>query len=217
MRGPDKLWGGDIKNFHPPSGVFEGVIGGPPCQEFSELRHVHKNKKMKWGNLIPEFERVISEAQPEWFVMENIKMAPLPVVAGYHVQGTLLNNRWLGFPQNRVHRLSFGTKNGTHLTYDIAIFESPEWAPRVLACGYPTKITHVKDSHNLHLKVGPTNRTVRDGLRLQGLPENFLDDAPFTVRAKQSVIGNAVAFPMAKALAKAVKKAMEIPLNAPLL
>jgi len=59
VRGPDKLWGGDIKLFHPPEGVFEGVIGGPPCQEFSALRHVNKDKPAKWGNLIPEFERVV--------------------------------------------------------------------------------------------------------------------------------------------------------------
>lgn len=27
VRGPDKLWGGDIRTFHPPAGVFGGVIG----------------------------------------------------------------------------------------------------------------------------------------------------------------------------------------------
>lgn len=32
VRGPDLLWGGDIKRFHPPAGRFDGVIGGPPCQ-----------------------------------------------------------------------------------------------------------------------------------------------------------------------------------------
>ncbi|GAI10294.1 unnamed protein product, partial [marine sediment metagenome] len=59
VRGPDPLWGGDIKSFHPPAEVFEGVIGGPPCQEWSILRFVHKGKHPKWGNLIPEFERVV--------------------------------------------------------------------------------------------------------------------------------------------------------------
>ena len=29
VRGPDLLWGGDIRRFHPPAGRFEGVIGGP--------------------------------------------------------------------------------------------------------------------------------------------------------------------------------------------
>lgn len=65
MRGPDKLWGGDIKNFHPPTGIFEGIIGGPPCQDFSPLKYVNKNAIGKWGNLIPEFERVVTEVKPE--------------------------------------------------------------------------------------------------------------------------------------------------------
>ena len=29
VRGPDLLWGGDIRRFHPPAGVFDGIIGGP--------------------------------------------------------------------------------------------------------------------------------------------------------------------------------------------
>jgi hypothetical protein len=28
VRGPDVLWGGDVRRFHPPAGVFAGVIGG---------------------------------------------------------------------------------------------------------------------------------------------------------------------------------------------
>src|SRR6185436_8832391 len=28
VRGPDLLWGGDIRKFHPPAGRFDGVIGG---------------------------------------------------------------------------------------------------------------------------------------------------------------------------------------------
>jgi len=27
VRGPDLIWGGDIRNFHPPAGRFAGVIG----------------------------------------------------------------------------------------------------------------------------------------------------------------------------------------------
>jgi DNA (cytosine-5)-methyltransferase 1 len=40
VRGPDVLWGGDIRNFHPPRCRFDGVIGGPPCQAFSRLAHM---------------------------------------------------------------------------------------------------------------------------------------------------------------------------------
>lgn len=40
VRGPDLLWGGDIRRFHPPAGKFDGVIGGPPCQAFSQANGV---------------------------------------------------------------------------------------------------------------------------------------------------------------------------------
>ena len=43
VRGPDLLWGGDIRRFHPPA-VFDGVIGGPPCQAFSRLVHIVRAK-----------------------------------------------------------------------------------------------------------------------------------------------------------------------------
>src|SRR5581483_3105563 len=82
VRGPDVLWGGDIRSFHPPSGVFDGVIGGPPCQAFSRLRHlVEHNGYQLAENLIPEFERCVCEARPTWFVMENVPGAPEPSIA----------------------------------------------------------------------------------------------------------------------------------------
>ncbi|MBA7701388.1 hypothetical protein ES703_110124 [subsurface metagenome] len=207
VRGPDRLWGGDIKRFHPPAGVFEGVIGGPPCQQFSALRFINKGKPMKWGNLIPEFERVVSEAQPDWFVMENIKAAPPPSVDGYKVDGSLLNNRWLGGSQNRVHRFSFGTKNGAKLVYDVVLFESPEWAARVCASGSQKPGANRHEQNKLRFHGWKTASGLRHSLILQGLPEDLLDDAPFTLKGKHGVIGNAVAMPLARALAKAVRGA----------
>src|SRR5713226_3268861 len=85
VRGPDLLWGGDIRRFHPPAGKFDGVIGGPPCQAFSTLAALnhHLGNEPKFGNLIPEFERCVGEAEPEWFVMENVPGAPVPKVPGF--------------------------------------------------------------------------------------------------------------------------------------
>src|SRR6185503_20744824 len=81
VRGPDLLWGGDVRAFHPPAGKFEGVIGGPPCQAFSRLVHIVRAKgQTPRPNLIPEYERVVAEAAPAWFLMENVPEAPEPVV-----------------------------------------------------------------------------------------------------------------------------------------
>lgn len=207
VRGPDRLWGGDIRLFHPPQGVFEGIIGGPPCQEFSALRWVNKGKPSKYGNLIPEFERVVAEAQPAWFLMENIERAPLPVVAGYQVDGAVLNNRWLGQEQNRRHRFSFGSPGGLKLTYDVALFDNPEWAARVCASGSQKPGAPRHERNKLRFHGWKTATALRQSLRLQGLPEDLLDDAPFTLKGKHGVVGNAVAYPMAQVIARAVKRA----------
>jgi hypothetical protein len=66
VRGPDLLWGDDIRDFHPQPGHFGGIIGDPPCQAFSRLRHIlaHHGYQLS-PNLIPEFERCVREAQHE--------------------------------------------------------------------------------------------------------------------------------------------------------
>ncbi len=209
VRGPDLLWGGDIRLFHPPPGVFDGVIGGPPCQEFSALANmVRKNgDKPKWGNLIPEFERVVDEAQPRWFVMENVLRSPSPSVNGYVVQRQVLDNRWLGGVQRRRHVFSFGTRDGRRLTYEIVALESPEIAPRVLAQG---GVVFTGDSKRRLHKAGSRSWAgLRKSLVLQGLPEGFFDESPFRMEAAYATIGNAVALPMARELARAVREALE--------
>src|SRR5256885_2017599 len=136
VRGPDLLWGGDVHQFHPPTGCFDGIIGGPPCQAFSRLRYVVKhNGGTIAANLIPEFERCVREAQPAWFIMENVPDAPLPVIDGYQIHAQLLNNRWYGGEQHRVRRISFGTRDGHRLDVPGEVFQSIEWAPAVCASG----------------------------------------------------------------------------------
>ena len=111
VRGPDLLWGGDVKGFHPPAGKFDGVIGGPPCQAFSRLRHiVEANGYQVAENLIPEFERVVAEAQPTWFLMENVPAAPQPYVPGYPVVSRITRDFWVGGITNRERRFSFGAR-----------------------------------------------------------------------------------------------------------
>jgi DNA (cytosine-5)-methyltransferase 1 len=118
VRGPDVLWGGDIHDFHPPAGRFEGVIGGPPCQTFSSLANLVRAKGLepRFGNLIPEFERVVALAASAWFLMENVPAAPEPVVAGYRMTSFMLNNCHLdagdgyGEEQERKRRFSFGLR-----------------------------------------------------------------------------------------------------------
>lgn len=136
VRGPDLLWGGDVRSFHPPAGVFEGVIGGPPCQAFSTLRHLirHNGHEPRFGNLIPEYERVCFEAQPDWFLMENVLDAPVPHVEGYVTRDMIVRDRWVGGVQPRPRRLSFGMRDGRTLDIEWAALMVPELGPATLGC-----------------------------------------------------------------------------------
>jgi len=112
VRGPDLLWGGDIHKFYPPARRFDGVIGGPPCQAFSRLRHiVEANGYQTAPNLIPEFERVINEAEPAWFLMENVPDAPLPLPDGdWSMRSEMIRDVWVGGETSRQRRFTFGTR-----------------------------------------------------------------------------------------------------------
>jgi DNA (cytosine-5)-methyltransferase 1 len=218
VRGPDLLWGGDIKNFHPPAGKFDGIIGGPPCQLFSRLRHLVPNAGKKLGNQIPEFERVVDEAQPQWFLMENVPDAPLPSVDGYQISDRILNNRWLGEEQERTRRFSLGTRTGAALhvciaalecvPYSQAVTSSLRKVPVALLAGGRPKRNPREDGRRPGPGVGE-RQGLGEMLRLQGLPADFFgDESPFTMTGKRKMIGNGVPLPMGRAIAKAVKKAL---------
>lgn len=201
VRGPDLLWGGDVRRFHPPPGRFEGVIGGPPCQVHSTMRSLQPRAGERHGDLIPEFCRVVAEARPEWFVMENVPGAPEPSVEGYAVRSLLLNNRWVGGDQHRARRFSFGTSSGARLVPDVVALESPVYADAVLAGHGSARSTRLKRGGSY---------TVAEMCELQGLPPDFLKDSPFSVWGQRKVIGNGVPLPMGRAVAQAVRRATGI-------
>lgn len=217
--GPDVLWGGDIRRFHPTAKRFNGVIGGPPCQTFSPLANIVRAKgyEPEFGNLIPEFERCVMEAEPEWFVMENVPQAPVPAVDGYGVHSFCLNNRQLGEQQNRVRRWSFGWRGGRRvLKVETRVFEHPDY--EYAACGGSTERTTMANGvslqqHREYKRTGrlPVNtksvRAFKDLCALQGLPDGF-DLPAFTVRGKCQAVGNGVPMAMGRAIAAAVKKAL---------
>jgi DNA (cytosine-5)-methyltransferase 1 len=217
VRGPDLLWGGNIKKFHPPSGRFEGVIGGPPCQMWTRLVPIIKKNGYKLQeDLIPEFERVVREAQPCWFVMENVEGAPLPTIDGYKVDPTLLDNRWLGEVQSRKHRFSFGTRDGRKLEYQLAALEHFDWDYRLCASDYrrtPVKLLKGQKPKNPKGRRGAlsyrgTKRDLARACELQGLPANFFEHSPFTMQGKMQSLGNAVPLFMGRELARAVRRAL---------
>lgn len=198
VRGPDVLWGGDVRRFHAPAGRFEGVIGGPPCQVHSVMGGLNEHAGAAHGDLIPEFCRVVAEARPSWWLMENVPGATLPEVPGYAVHSVLLDNRWVGGEQKRLRRFSFGTPDGLPLMPDVVALEPVRAVPTVVA------------GHG----AAPSQRdrgfdySLAEMCEWQGLPRTFADELPFTRHGKRKVIGNGVPLPLGRGVARAVKRAL---------
>ena len=218
VRGPDVLWGGDIRRFHPLAGRFDGVIGGPPCKRFSALANINRaqyGEEALAPDLIPEFERCVDEARPAWFLMENVPRAPLPSVPGFAVKSYVFNNRWFGGEQNRVRRFSFGTPSGLPLLVDTQVFEPLKFEPAVTGNNGGRREVAVRDATGrVRGNQGDSDwhrlkrRSIERVCELQGLPPNHLDAAPFTTQAKREVVANGVHLPMGRAIARAVKEAI---------
>lgn len=212
--GPDLIRGGDIRRSRWPAGRFDGVIGGPSCQRWSRLanivRAVHGEASLA-PDMIPEFVRCVDEAQPAWFLMENVPGAPLPAPKGYQVGSWVLNNRWFGGEQNRERRISFGRKGAPanllpHLK--VETFEAQKWEPAVTgSAGGRRASVKVGGSGKRKQASLLTRRSIADECELQGLPRDFLDDCPLTADGKRLAVGNGVPLPMGRAIARAVKAA----------
>ena len=212
VRGPDPIWGGDIRTWHPPAGVFEGVIGGPPCQHWTRLMFLNKNVGKGMGWVVSEYARVVEEAQPRWFLMEQVVYAPMPLVRGYHVFDIELSDEAVGGSQPRERRFSFGTRDGRMLY--VTLHEQSGTGKEKRSITSAGGGAHGggrgegwEGGRLPGAKKGPTH--IEEACELQGLPRDFADTLPFTKQGKHEVIGNGVPMAMGRAVAQAVRRAME--------
>lgn len=196
MRGPDVIWGGDIRTFHPPPGVFDGVIGGPPCQTFSPIGNVNKaryGEDCVMPDLIPQFTRVVEEASPGWWLMECSPYAYAPFADSHEFA---LDNCWFGEEQSRIRKFW----SSLELHVKTPTFQHPSPVATVCSSGS----VDWKGSRAKHPK-----RDLAEMLRLQGFPADLLDHQPWTMQAKRKMVGNGVSSYMGRALARAVRCSIE--------
>lgn len=208
VRGPDLLWGGDVKTFHPPAWKFDGVIGGPPCQAHSEFTALNKsNWRTIAPDLVPEFVRCVDEARPHWWLMENTPRVPTIDVPGYVNRLVVIQNRHLGEEQSRRRKFQFGTAAGLELRIQHAALVTIDWQPACLATEGSRGFLQWQKGRSRSAR--HTRRSFNRFLELQGLPPEFLSDAPFTIEGKYRVVGNGVPLAMGRAVAAAVVRALE--------
>jgi DNA (cytosine-5)-methyltransferase 1 len=111
----------DILTFEIPD--CDGIIGGPPCQSWSEAGSLRGIKDSR-GQLFYDFIRIIRDKQPKFFVAENVagmlaernqdavcEFIELFKGCGYTLSMKLLNASDYGVPQDRKRVFYIGIRN----------------------------------------------------------------------------------------------------------
>jgi len=179
--GPDKILGGDVRDFHAPAGRFDGVIGGPPCQDFSTLNR----RPGQYGHkMTEEWIRLVLEAQPDWFLYENVSTAPRFVIPGYTQQRFDLDLAWFSeYSRRRI--FVFGSKSGARL-------DPMKGSKGEVAGGCVT---------------GSDERSFSACCEIQGLPPDF--DLPFfSLEGKKQAVANAVPLALGGYVAELISAAV---------
>lgn len=181
--GPDVLWDKKIEDFHAPPGKFDGIIGGPPCTNYSDANR--RRDTDEGDRLVREFLRVVDESRPTWWLMENVRNVPDVRLDGYGVQRLDVIDTDFGGKQSRLRHIQFGHLNG------FIIRPARTKSPRSVT-PVPTLTT---------APAGPGDRHCRR-CEKQGTP--VLPLRTFTPTARRRVIGNGVPLTIGRALARAV-------------
>lgn len=195
VRGPDLVWGGDIRTFHPPANKFAGVIGGSPCQEFSRERRAQPITG-EGVALLGQFARVVMESRAPWFLLENVAGVPAVDVPGYTVQRFNLRATECGGRQLRLRVFQFGSRDGVALTLARAVTAAADIASPELVILPAALASEGRRAGRLGFA---------DFCELQGLPRDF--NLPgLSLGAKYRAVGNGVPVYVARVVAQAIAK-----------
>ena len=181
VRGPDTLWGGDIAAWHGTPGHFTGIIGGPPCQDFSAANR--RARPRRGLRLLSHFARIVIECQPDWWLLENVPRCPSVVLPGYSHQRIDVTGHDVGLRAWRLRHFQFGAIDGSHLYVPRSRSHTHHCPPAPLASA--ASHTHTRWS---------------TFCQRQGLA-GPLTLPPFTRRARYAAVGNGVPLPMGRLLA----------------
>lgn len=180
VKGPDVLFDECIEEFTAPPHRFDGVIGGPPCTNYSDANR--RRDAEEGDRLVNHFLRIVDESRPTWFLMENVRNVPDVQIAGYTVQRLDTFDADFGGRQSRLRHIQFGHREG------FIIRPVRTKAPRPVTLS-PTVTT---------APTGPGDRHCRR-LDKQGFGPMPLRS--LTPAARRRVIGNGVPFGIGYALA----------------
>ncbi|MGV3696404.1 DNA cytosine methyltransferase [Flavobacterium sp.] len=109
----------------------DGIIGGPPCQSWSEAGALRGIKDTR-GQLFYDFMRILADKQPNFFLAENVSGMLLPIhkqaleniknmfkECGYTLSFQLLNAADYGVPQDRKRVFFIGYRSDLGIEFDF--------------------------------------------------------------------------------------------------
>ena len=124
------------KTFTNLKGGVDGIIGGPPCQGFSQ-KGQRKSIFDKRNYLFLDFYRIVEYLRPKFFVIENVpnllttesglfreEINNIFSKIGYLVTSDILNSSDYGIPQNRRRAIIIGNNQNIQLKMPPAINDS---------------------------------------------------------------------------------------------
>lgn len=202
----DIAFGRDIKDFHAPAGHFAGVILGSPCQAWSSARRgqVTELEKEDAKKLIGHGARVILEAQPDWWLWENVPSINTIKIAGYTHQRFDLTHRECGGEMIRKRHFQFGTK-----TYDSLCGVEIVWWN---ANGSKLVINRSKNHNDQFTPTPVGEKSLKTPwvnlCQMFDLPEGF-ELTGLSRRGKYLAIRNGVPLRMGMTIAAAIRNLME--------
>lgn len=107
----------------------DGIIGGPPCQSWSEAGSL-KGINDERGKLFYDYIRILKDKQPKFFLAENVvgmlskrhetaveNIKKMFRECGYNLSVTLVNVADYGIPQDRKRVFYIGLRNDLGLSF----------------------------------------------------------------------------------------------------
>lgn len=230
----DKLFAGDITKVEAKNiPDFDILTGGFPCQPFSQAG-LKKGFNETRGTLFFDIARIIKEKQPKAFFIENVRgllnhdrgktfstiKRVITEDLGYSFYYKIIFAKDFGVPQNRPRLFMVGFRD-KNIKFD---FPEPQKLKLTMSdifngkvnkdVGYTLRVggrgSGVGDRRNWdsYLVDGIERQlTPREGLLMQGFPDNFTFPVSNAQAMKQ--LGNSVAVPAIQATAENIVKVLK--------
>lgn len=198
-------------------GRVDGIIGGPPCQSWSEAGSL-RGMEDERGQLFLDYIRILKEFKPNFFLAENVSgmlanrhseavqnILKLLEDTGYDVSLTLVNAKNYGIAQDIFmsrNRVRGWDEQGFTVQASGRQCQLHPQAPKMVKFG-KNDYRFAEGKEHLYRRM-----TIREIARVQGFPDDFKYIYENTDTAYK-MIGNAVPVNLAYEVALGIKAVLE--------